>query len=590
VVGAVVLGIAVRVIGTAPSWFILGDVSPMSMTWPVGAHPTAGEERETGRGAAAKGKGDKQAKPRGNKHGKDKRDKKAEGKRDKQGKGKEEKRAKNRSKARAEDGLNLDGQVTAAAVDTYIFLPVADGRVEEASPTTNYGSADLRVDGGADPDIQSYLRFEPSDVTDTVRRATLRLWVPTGGGTGNGPAVFRAPNTWTEAGLTWANRPGPTGTALDNKAAIAEGSWVDYDVTAAVSGDGTYTFALVPESSDGANFHSREGANVPRLVVDFGSDPAVTPSPPPPAPTATATPRSPTPTPTRTPTPTPPATSDPVVMAAGDNVCGAESTCATCKQMATSDLIVAAKPQAVLVLGDVQYECGEAADFHSFYSPSWGRVKDRTRPSVGNHEYRTSTDPAHDCYGNPARAQAYFNYFGAAAGEVGKGYYSFDVGAWHLIALNSNCSFAGGCGVGSAQEKWLRADLAAHPTACTLAYWHAPLYSSGGRATTATRALYQALYDANADLVLTGHDHTYERFKPQNANTQLDTLRGIRQFVVGTGGRNLTSWATIAANSEVRNNTTFGVLKLTLHPKSYDWTFVPIAGQSFSDTGTAACH
>jgi hypothetical protein len=260
--------------------------------------------------------------------------------------------------------------------------------------------------------------------------------------------------------------------------------------------------------------------------------------------------------------------------------------------MATSDLVVAAAPHAVLVLGDVQYECGEASDFTSFYSPSWGRpgVKERTRPSIGNHEYRTSTDPAHPCFGNPAGAQAYFDYFGAAAGEIGKGYYSFNLGAWHLIALNSNCSQAGGCGVGSPQEKWLRADLAAHPTKCTLAYWHAPLYSSGGRATTAVKALYQALYDANADLILTGHDHTYERFLPQDANTQVDLARGIRQFVVGTGGRNLTSWGTIAANSEVRNNTTFGVLKVTLHPTSYDWVFVPIPSQSFSDTGTTACH
>jgi calcineurin-like phosphoesterase family protein len=445
--------------------------------------------------------------------------------------------------------------------------------VQESNPTTNYGGdLELRVDGGTDPNVESYLRFDVTGATDTVRKATLRLWVPAGGSTANGPAVFRAPNTWTEGGLTWANRPGATGTALDNKAAIPEGAWVAYTVTAAVSGNGTFSFVLKPESGDGANFLSREGANPPQLIVEFGS-----------APTATTTP-------TRTPTPTPSPNGDPVVMAAGDNVCGADSTGATCRQMATSDLLVASQPQAVLVLGDVQYECGEASDFTSFYDPSWGRVKARTRPSVGNHEYRTSTDSAHDCFGNPPNAQAYFNYFGAAAGEVGQGYYSFDVGAWHLIALNSNCSKAGGCGVGSAQEKWLRADLAAHPTACTLAYWHHPLYSSGGRASSATKALYQALYDFNAEIVLSGHDHTYEVFKPQNANGQVDNARGIRQFVVGTGGRNLTSWGTIAANSQVRNNATFGVLKLTLHPNSYDWTFVPIAGQSWTDTGNAPCH
>jgi acid phosphatase type 7 len=284
-----------------------------------------------------------------------------------------------------------------------------------------------------------------------------------------------------------------------------------------------------------------------------------------------------------------------VVMAAGDNVCGADSTSGNCKQMATSDLILAAAPQAVLVLGDVQYECGEASDFTSFYGPSWGRVKAISHPTVGNHEYRTSTDPAHDCFGNPPGAQAYFDYFGAAAGQMGQGYYSFDVGTWHLIALNSNCGDAGGCGVGSAQWTWLQNDLTAHPNACTLAYWHIPLYSSGGRAELNAKQLYQLLYNFNADLILTGHDHSYERFTPQNANGQVDLVRGIREFVVGTGGRNLTPFVTNPpntnpANSEVRNNTTFGVLKVTLHPDSYDWQFVPIAGQSFTDTGTTACH
>jgi hypothetical protein len=214
---------------------------------------------------------------------------------------------------------------------------------------------------------------------------------------------------------------------------------------------------------------------------------------------------------------------------------------------------------------------------------------------VGNHEYNTSTDPAHACFGNPPGAQAYFNYFGSAAGQMGQGYYSFDLGAWHLIGLNSNCGDAGGCGPGSAQWTWLKNDLAAHPTACTLAYWHIPRYSSGGRAELNSEELYQLLYDANADLILTGHDHSYERFKPQDADGQVDNVRGIRQFVVGTGGRNLTRFVTDPkntnpANSEMRNDTTFGVLKLTLHPNSYDWTFVPIPGQSFTDTGTAACH
>jgi acid phosphatase type 7 len=299
---------------------------------------------------------------------------------------------------------------------------------------------------------------------------------------------------------------------------------------------------------------------------------------------------TPSPTPTPTPTATPDPNGDPVVMAAGDNVCGSDSGNSKCKQMATSDLLVAAQPAAVLVLGDVQYECGEAADFTSFYDPSWGRVKDRTHPVVGNHEYQTSTDPAHACFGNPPGAKGYFDYFGTAAGQMGQGYYSFDLGEWHLIALNSNCGDAGGCGVGSPQWTWLRNDLTANTKACTLAYWHIPVFSSGGRAEPNARQLYQLLYDFNADLILTGHDHTYERFAPQTSTGAKDEARGIRQFVVGTGGRNLTLWSTIAANSEVRNNTTFGVLKVTLHPTSYDWQFVPIAGESFTDTGSTACH
>jgi acid phosphatase type 7 len=551
------------------------------MILPIGEHPAAGEPVEPELAAAAEGKDDKKAKSHGNKHGKGKNsDKHTKGKdkADKHHKGKGNKHGKADKHDRSDrhGGVNA---VAAAAATSLTFTPVADAQVSEASPTTNYGTLGrLLVDGGADPDVASYLRFDLSGVTAPVQRATLRVWVQTDGGSQNGPEVRVTGTSWSETELTWSNRPAPTGGVLDDKGALAGSTWVEYNVTSAVTGNGAVGFVLVPQSNDGAVFDSRQGANQPQLVLNTNSTET-------PVPSATATP-----TRTPTPTPTPTATSDPVVMAAGDNVCGADSSGASCKQMATSDLLVAANPKAVLVLGDVQYECGEASDFTSFYSPSWGRIKARTHPSVGNHEYRTSTDPAHDCYGNPARAQAYFNYFGAAAGEIGKGYYSFDVGAWHLIALNSNCSQAGGCGVGSPQWTWLTKDLAAHPTACTLAYWHAPLYSSGGRATTATRGLYQALFDANADLVLTGHDHTYERFAPQNANGVRDDARGIRQFVVGTGGRNLTSWATIAANSQVRNNTTFGVLKLTLHPTSYDWVFVPIAGQSFTDTGTTACH
>ena len=554
--------------------------------------PPPGEPEEPGLAAAKKQKGSKphkdkqkadgKSKHKGDKPGKHKGDKPGKHKGD--GKGKQKGDKQNSPKQK--NTLRAAGAGSAASFPSVTVTPVADAKVSEASPNLNYGSSpQLLVDGGADPDVESYLRFDVAGVRPPVQQATLRLWVQPTGSTVDGPVVRATGASWSETGVTWSTRPTATSGDLDNTGKLTGSSWVEYNATAAVSGNGPVAFVLVPESNDGAVFDSRETANPPQLVITFGEE---TPSP---TPTSTSTP---TPSPTPTPTPTPTATPTPdrnarVVMAAGDNVCGASSG-GSCKQMQTSDLLVAANPDAVLLLGDVQYECGEASDFISFYDPSWGRVKSITRPSVGNHEYRTSTVPGEDCFRNPPNAQAYFDYFGAAAGQVGQGYYSFDLGAWHLIALNSNCSKVGGCGVGSPQWDWLQNDLAAHPNSCTMAYWHAPLYSSGGRATTATKALYQALFDANADLVLTGHDHTYERFAPQNANTQVDNVRGIRQFVVGTGGRNLTSWGIPAANSEVKNNTTFGVLQLTLRPNAYDWQFVPIAGQSFTDGGSTACH
>jgi chitodextrinase len=290
------------------------------------------------------------------------------------------------------------------------------------------------------------------------------------------------------------------------------------------------------------------------------------------------------------------AASDPVIAAAGDIACdptnssfnAGNGTSNSCRQKYTSDLLVNANLAAVLPLGDNQYYCGGYQAFLQSYDLSWGRVKGITHPVVGNHEYLTSGGTG--CTTANAGAAGHFNYFGAAAGQPGKGYYSYDIGAWHLIALNSNCGDAGGCGSSSPQGQWLEADLAVHSNLCTLAYWHIPLFSSGGRASSNTQSFWQALYNHNADLILAGHDHIYERFAPQTPGGTLDTVRGIREFIVGSGGANHTSLATIFANSEVRNVDTYGVLKLTLHPTSYDWQFVPEAGQTFADSGTTQCH
>jgi hypothetical protein len=289
------------------------------------------------------------------------------------------------------------------------------------------------------------------------------------------------------------------------------------------------------------------------------------------------------------------AASDPVVAAAGDIACDptnsrfndGQGVGSTCRQLAVSNLLLGANLAAVLTLGDTQYYCGGYSAFMQSYDLSWGRVKSITHPVVGNHEYLTSGGTG--CNSANAGAAGYFEYFGAAAGVPTQGYYSFNVGAWHLIALNSNCTQAGGCSAKSPQGKWLAADLAANQNVCTLAYWHIPLFSSGGRASASTRPLWQLLYDAHADLVLDGHDHIYERFAPQTPTGVADPVNGIREITVGTGGADHTHLATLAANSVVADTTTFGVLKLTLHATSYSWNFVPAVG-TFKDAGSATCH
>jgi hypothetical protein len=234
----------------------------------------------------------------------------------------------------------------------------------------------------------------------------------------------------------------------------------------------------------------------------------------------------------------------------------------------------------IVTLGDNAYPDGSEEDFADCYEPTWGRHKARTWPSVGNHEYHTPG------------AAAYYAYFGAAAGDPAKGYYSFDLGDWHLIALNSNCGQVGGCGAGSPQEQWLRADLLANVADCTLAYMHHPRFSSanvhGNNA--GMQPLWQALYDYGADIVLAGHDHTYERFAPQTPAGAADATNGIRQWVVGTGGRGHYGFGAPKPNSEERDGTSFGVLELTLDPSSYSWEFLPAGDDTYTDSGTTACH
>lgn len=273
------------------------------------------------------------------------------------------------------------------------------------------------------------------------------------------------------------------------------------------------------------------------------------------------------------------------IAAAGDIACAPDSadfnggagTPDHCQMRATSDLILKMKPQAVLALGDEQYDAGQYENFLRSYDLTWGRFKDITHPVPGNHEYYSKG------------AAGYYRYFGSAAGDPDKGYYSFDLGAWHFIALNSSCDAVGGCGTGSPQERWLKADLAAHPGRCILAYWHEPRFSSGFHGLIQRfRAFWDDLYAAGADLVLNGHDHDYERFAPQDPSGRADP-HGIREFVVGTGGESHYPFIFPRANSEVRNSHVFGVLFLTLHPDGYSWKFTSTQGD-FSDSGSGVCH
>ena len=235
----------------------------------------------------------------------------------------------------------------------------------------------------------------------------------------------------------------------------------------------------------------------------------------------------------------------------------------------------------VVVLGDNAYPSGTDANYAQCYDPSWGRHKARTRPTPGNHEYRT------------AAAGGYFRYYGAAAGDPRKGYYSYDLGDWHIIVLNTNSNCADiRCGTGSAQLRWLRDDLAANRAKCTLAYWHHPRWNSGSHHGNNDNVgpFWRALYEAGADVVLNGHEHLYERFAPQTPDGTLDPARGIRQFTVGTGGRREYGFGETQANSEIRQTGTDGVLKLELDDDGYRWEFIPVRGGTFRDAGEGQCH
>jgi hypothetical protein len=349
--------------------------------------------------------------------------------------------------------------------------------------------------------------------------------------------------SWSETGVTYNNQPAIDGATLGSLGSVAINTWYEIDVTSQIAANGTYSVGVTSASSNGADYDSREtGATAPQIVVTTGTTTTTTTTPP---------------------------SGDPVLVGAGDIANSGSGDTATA---ALLDGI----PGTVYTLGDNAYDSGTATEFANYYDPTWGRHKARTRPAPGNHDYNTSG------------ATGYYNYFGSLAGPSGQGYYSYDLGNWHIVSLNSEVSMS----VGSAQETWLRNNLAASTKPCTAAYWHKPRFTSGANHApdTATGPLVQALYDYNADVILTGHNHQYERFAPMNPSGASDPTSGIRHFVAGSGGSSHYGFGTIQPNSQVRNGDTYGVLKLTLHSNSYDWQFVPEAGKTFTDSGSTACH
>ena len=443
-----------------------------------------------------------------------------------------------------------------------------DSYTSQGNAAATHGSSGSLTVNGPPGERRAYVEFTvtgiPADSTDVT--AVLRLWVSM---SSSATITARAvdPSTWAESTLTWNNQP-PLGDTVASVTTVTAGQYRELDVSSHVTGNGTFALALTGSSTSQARFTSTESTAgpPPELAVTW--------------------------TPPDTP---PPGGDDPVVAAAGDIACAppATRTSSTCHHRATSDLLVAGDYDAVLPLGDLQYECGQAAAYQSVYDPTWGRVKDRSRPAVGDNDYESAT-----C--STPGASGYFDYFGGAASpnqpncaSACSGYYSYDLGTWHVVVLNTNCSEpgVGGCSASSAQGRWLAADLAAHPNQCILGYWHQPRWSEAGGTSGASNYFVNALYNARAEVILSGNNHFYARFAPQSPSGAADPVNGIRQFIVGTGGKSLHG---LSSNPdpqvEVRQRTTYGVLELTLHSTSYSWKFVPEAGRTFTDTGAQNCH
>jgi acid phosphatase type 7 len=406
------------------------------------------------------------------------------------------------------------------------FAPLADSFVSASAPRANHGLA-RALEVSVRPHARAYLRFRVGGLRGGVVSARLRVFVV---GRPRGTVQVRAVarRRWTERSVSYRTAPKLRQVVASGS---ARGGWNTFEVGRLVRGPGLVELALVSERGS-ISIASRESRAKPTLRVETAR----------------------------------------LLLAAGDI-----GSCGSGGDEATAELLEG-EPATIAALGDLAYPGGSADDFAYCYEPSWGRFRSTTRPAVGNHEYATPG------------AGGYFDYWGAAAGPREAGYYSYDLGSWHVVVLNSNCRFVP-CEAGSPQETWLRSDLALHPARCTLAYFHHPLFSSTpGTATPAVQPLWQALYDRGADVVLSGHAHNYQRFAPQTPTGAANPETGIREFVVGTGGYGHHYTGLPIPNQQLADDTTLGVLRLTLLEAGYQWRFVPIRGGAFTDAGSGICH
>lgn len=433
---------------------------------------------------------------------------------------------------------------TPAEGEALTFTTEADTYVTQASAAKNFGtSAELQASGASGAAQIPYLRFSVTGISGSNYRVTLRLFATSGHA--DGLVVRFAENDWTESGtegMIWKSQPTLLSGPVGNPSTVEEGAWVEYDVSAVVTQDGTYTFALIADDDDSVIFSSREGTAAPELVAMPGP---VLPTP--------------------TPRPPIPVSSDEVILVGAGDI----ATCNRDEDEQTAALLDTI-PGTVFTVGDNAYPNGSYSEYLNCYDSTWGRHKSRTKPVPGNHEYNTTG------------AAGYFQYF-----KNIPAYYAYDLGTWRIYALNSEIDSSSS----SPQAAWLLSDLAQNPSQCVLAYWHTPRWSSGTEngSDPSTQMLWEILYNAGAELVINGHEHNYERFAEMD-NEGREISPGLRAIVVGTGGAGFYPFGPALETSQVRNDATFGVLKLTLHDENYDWEFIPIADSTFTDRGSSRCH